>query len=388
MKIQVRDDKVIIDGYVNAVERFSKPLTNKNGKKFIERIMPSVFQRAIEKNDAIKVLLNHNYDMELANTKDGSAKLYEDNIGLRAIVEVSDATVIEKAKQNKLRGWSFGFICNKEDEEINDNGISERTVRDIDLFEVSIIDDRKIPAYIGTSIEMRDGEVKEIEFRYEETESDENTQSEDSVKNENFSSMTASQKRELLNGAYRQTFSNGWLEDYDDYFVYGSIKEDSTLYKMPYTITDGVVSIDTSKQVKVVRGGYKEVRYEETESDENTQSEDSVKNENFSSMTASQKRELLNGAYRQTFSNGWLEDYDDYFVYGSIKEDSTLYKMPYTITDGVVSIDTSKQVKVVRGGYKEVRYEEKPEQQPKQEVEKIDFSEYENRIKKIKEETE
>ena len=293
MKIQVRDDKVIIDGYVNAVERFSKPLTNKNGKKFIERIMPSVFQRAIEKNDAIKVLLNHNYDMELANTKDGSAKLYEDNIGLRAIVEVSDATVIEKAKQNKLRGWSFGFICNKEDEEINDNGISERTVRDIDLFEVSIIDDRKIPAYIGTSIEMRDGEVKEIEFRYEET-----------------------------------------------------------------------------------------------ESDENTQSEDSVKNENFSSMTASQKRELLNDAYRQTFSNGWLEDYDDYFVYGSIKEDSTLYKMPYTITDGVVSIDTSKQVKVVRGGYKEVRYEEKPEQQPKQEVEKIDFSEYENRIKKIKEETE
>lgn len=293
MKIQVRDDKVIIDGYVNAVERFSKPLTNKNGKKFIERIMPSVFQRAIEKNDAIKVLLNHNYDMELANTKDGSAKLYEDNIGLRAIVEVSDATVIEKAKQNKLRGWSFGFICNKEDEEINDNGISERTVRDIDLFEVSIIDDRKIPAYIGTSIEMRDGEVKEIEFRYEET-----------------------------------------------------------------------------------------------ESDENTQSEDSVKNENFSSMTASQKRELLNGAYRQIFSNGWLEDYDDYFVYGSIKEVSTLYKMPYTITDGVVSIDTSKQVKVVRGGYKEVRYEEKPEQQPKRKVEKIDFSEYENRIKKIKEETE
>ena len=109
MKIQVRDDKVIIDGYVNAVERFSKPLTNKNGKKFIERIMPSVFQRAIEKNDAIKVLLNHNYDMELANTKDGSAKLYEDNIGLRAIVEVSDATVIEKAKQNNILAAAFTF---------------------------------------------------------------------------------------------------------------------------------------------------------------------------------------------------------------------------------------------------------------------------------------
>lgn len=288
MKIEIREDKVILDGYVNAVERFSKPLTNKQGKKFIERIMPSVFQRAIEKNDAIKVLLNHNYDMELANTKDGTAELYEDNIGLRAKIEVRDANVIKKAKQKKLRGWSFGFICNKQDEETNEDGIIERTVRDIDLFEVSIIDDTKIPAYIGTSIEMRDGEVKDIEFR------------------------------------------NSDEEDIDN----NSSEEDKT----------------------------------------------------FNSMTASQKRELLNGSYRQTFSNGWLEDYDDYFLYGTIKEDSTLYKMPYTITDGTVNIDTSKQVKVVRGGYKEVRYDEKPEQQPKKEVDKIYYSKYEERIKKLKEE--
>lgn len=294
MKIQVREDKVIIDGYVNAVERFSKILTNKQGKKFIERIMPSVFQRAIEKNDAIKVLLNHNYDKELANTKDGTAKLFEDNIGLRAIVEISDANVIKKAKEKKLRGWSFGFVCNKQDEEINDKGISERTVRDIDLFEVSIIDDKKIPAYIGTSIEMRDGEVKEIEFRNEEF--DENS------------------------------FSN----------------------------------------------------------DTNT---DDSENSNFESMTASQKREILNSAYRQSFSNGWLEDYDDSFVYGTVKEDSTIYKIPYTITDGVVNIDTSNQIKVVRGGYKEVRDEENPEQQPTKEVEKIDYSSYEERLRKIKEET-
>lgn len=293
MKIQVREDKVIIDGYVNAVERFSKILTNKQGKKFIERIMPSVFQRAIEKNDAIKVLLNHNYDKELANTKDGTAQLFEDNIGLRAIVEISDANVIKKAKEKKLRGWSFGFICNKQDEEINDKGISERTVRDIDLFEVSIIDDKKIPAYIGTSIEMRDGEVKEIEFRNEEF--DENS------------------------------FSN----------------------------------------------------------DTNT---DNNENNNFESMTASQKRQILNSAYRQSFSNGWLEDYDDSFVYGTIKEDSTIYKIPYTITDGVVNIDTSNQIKVVRGGYKEVRDEENPEQQPTKEVEKIDYSSYEERLRKIKEE--
>lgn len=259
MKVEIRNDKVIIDGYVNAVERFSKPLYDKKGK-FIERIMPSVFRRAIEKNDAIKVLLNHDYDMELANTKDGSANLYEDNIGLRAIVEITEPTVIEKAKKKKLRGWSFGFSCNKEEETINEDGLRERTVRDIELIEVSIIDDRKTPAYIGTSIEMRDDDFTLIEYRSEEFEEDSFSYEEQSEKEQDFDSMTASQKREILNIAYKQAFNEGWLEDYDDKYVYGTIKEYDALYKMPYSIVDGTVNIDTNNQVKVVRGGYKEVR--------------------------------------------------------------------------------------------------------------------------------
>lgn len=259
MKVEIRNDKVIIDGYVNAVERFSKPLYDKKGK-FIERIMPSVFRRAIEKNDAIKVLLNHDYDMELANTKDGTANLYEDNIGLRAIVEITEPSVIEKAKKKKLRGWSFGFSCNKEEEVINDDGVRERTVRDIDLMEVSIIDDRKIPAYIGTSIEMRDDDFTLIEYRSEEFEDNSFSYEEQSEKEEDFDSMTASQKREILHSAYKQAFKDGLLEDYDDKYVYGTIKEYDALYKMPYTIVDGTVNIDTNNQVKVVRGGYKEVR--------------------------------------------------------------------------------------------------------------------------------
>lgn len=259
MKVEIREDKVIIDGYVNAVERFSRVLIGKTGK-FIEKIMPSVFQRAIEKNKDIKVLLNHNYDMELANTKDGTAQLFEDNIGLRAIVEITNPLVIDKAKKHQLRGWSFGFLCNKEEVVEKENGIKERTVRDIDLFEVSILDDRKMPAYIGTSIEMRDGAVKEIEFRNTDFENSSEENTNENEEPTDFESMTASQKRELLNGAYRQQFKNGWLEDYDDYNIYGTIDNGSQVYKMPYTITDGDVNIDTSKQVKVVRGGYKEVR--------------------------------------------------------------------------------------------------------------------------------
>lgn len=252
MKIEVREDKVIIDGYVNAVDRNSKVLRKKNGKKFIEKIMPKVFQRALEKNDNVKVLLNHNHDRELANTKDGTAKLYEDNIGLRAIVEISDEEVIKKAKENKLRGWSFGFVCNKEDTSINDKGIEERTVKDMDLDEVSILDDKKIPAYIATSIEMRDGEVKEVEFRTTDESNDD--------KKTNEKSMTSSMKRELLRTEFNQSFPNGWLEDFDDEYLYGTIKSDNCVYKISYSINDGVVAIDPSKMIKVIRGGYIEVR--------------------------------------------------------------------------------------------------------------------------------
>ena len=260
MKIQVRNDKVIIDGYVNAVERYSKVLHDKRGK-FIERIMPKVFSRAIERNPAIKVLLDHDYDRELANTKDNTASLYEDNVGLRAKVEITDKEVIEKAKKKKLRGWSFGFISNKADEIERSNGIREVSVRDIDLIEVSIIDDKKMPAYIGTSIEMRDDKVNVVEYRSEEFE--DNSFSIEEEPPQEFENMTASQKREVLNGEYKKIFNDGWLDDYDDNFVYGSIDQSCQLYKMPYSIEDGTIVIDTNSQVKVVRGGYKEIRADE-----------------------------------------------------------------------------------------------------------------------------
>ena len=164
MKVEVRNNTIIIDGYVNAVERESKVLYDTRGE-FIEKIRAGVFQRALEKADNVRVLLDHEQDRELADTKSCKAKLYEDNIGLRAIVEIDDSEVIEKARNNKLRGWSFGFLCNKEDRKTNDDGIEERIVRDLDLLEVSIIDDRKYPAYIGTSIEMREDKVRIAEYR-------------------------------------------------------------------------------------------------------------------------------------------------------------------------------------------------------------------------------
>ena len=165
MDIEIRGDSVVISGYVNAVERYSKPLrANLRGKmqRFIEKIKAGAFETALKRNNNVKVLLNHNKDRELANTLDGTAKLEEDNIGLRAEVTITDAEVVEKAKNNKLVGWSFGFYSNSDDV-AQQATIATRTVNDLDLVEVSILDDTKSPAYYGQSIETRsEGEPLEI----------------------------------------------------------------------------------------------------------------------------------------------------------------------------------------------------------------------------------
>ena len=146
-------------GYVNAVGRDSKPIPYLNGK-FIEQIEPRAFDKALNKTDNVDLLLNHDENRKLGSTKDGNLELFEDNIGLRAICTITDKDVIEKAKKGELRGWSFGFCAEKDRWEDTNKGYQRRYVEDLDLFEVSILDNRKNPAYEGTSIEMR--EDKEV----------------------------------------------------------------------------------------------------------------------------------------------------------------------------------------------------------------------------------
>ena len=168
MTQEIREQSVTIDGYVNAVARDSRPIRDRRGEQFIEQIVPGAFERAISRADEIKILLNHDYSRELGSTKT-NLQLFEDNIGLRAIAEITDAEVIEKAKKEELRGWSFGFIERAAKEEDTDSGLKRRFVEDMDLKEVSIIDNRKIPCYASTSIEMRADGNEVLEVRTLET---------------------------------------------------------------------------------------------------------------------------------------------------------------------------------------------------------------------------
>ena len=153
MKVSIRADSVLIEGYVNAVERNSKPLMSRIGR-FIERICKGAFSHALERNDDVHVLLNHDWTRDLGSTRQGNLKLMEDNIGLFARAEITDADVIEDAKQGNLVGWSFGFQ-DRDVETGEEQGLPLRKVRDMDLYEVSILNKRKSPAYDGTLIMAR-----------------------------------------------------------------------------------------------------------------------------------------------------------------------------------------------------------------------------------------
>lgn len=108
MRIELRSDSVVIEGYVNAVARDSRPMRDrKTGKRFVEQIVPGVFERALRHNE-VQLLLNHDKTRNLGSTST-NLELYEDSIGLHARAEVTDPEVIEKARKKKLRGWSFGF---------------------------------------------------------------------------------------------------------------------------------------------------------------------------------------------------------------------------------------------------------------------------------------
>lgn len=158
MKIFIRADSVTIEGYVNAVERNSKPL-NERGVTFIERIAAGAFRRAIERAKDIRILLNHNWDKDLGGLKDGNLELEEDNIGLKARATITDPEVVADAKRGDLVGWSFGFddvdegVKQLRDEE---TGLPLRKVNDLELFEVSLLNRKKSPAYAGTLVKVRD----------------------------------------------------------------------------------------------------------------------------------------------------------------------------------------------------------------------------------------
>lgn len=156
MKITLRADSVEIEGYVNAVGRDSRRMVDENGGDFVEQIQPGAFALALSKKaEPVLMLHNHNQSRVIGSTDD-NLELEEDSIGLHARATVTDSEIVQLARDGKLVGWSFGFHqLDSRTAYDYDAHVERSIVTELDLVEVSLIDDSMLPVYAGTSVHAR-----------------------------------------------------------------------------------------------------------------------------------------------------------------------------------------------------------------------------------------
>lgn len=169
MKVEIRADNTArITGYVNVVERESRPVITPQGK-VNEVIEQRAFEKAIEKSGNITVSVDHDSGTVYASTSDGTLQLYEDNIGLHADVVIKDEMVIDAAKKGKIRGWSFGMYNVVDEIEQRADKLPLRRVKDFMLDHITLVLN-KVPCYSATSVELRADNEADIETRCSDTE--------------------------------------------------------------------------------------------------------------------------------------------------------------------------------------------------------------------------
>ncbi|MEC2536572.1 HK97 family phage prohead protease, partial [Bacillus cereus] len=77
MKIEVRGNQVILDGYVNVVDRESRMLPSPKGY-FKEKIVPKTFEKALKKAKNVYFLFNNNKNTKIVSIENSNMEFYED----------------------------------------------------------------------------------------------------------------------------------------------------------------------------------------------------------------------------------------------------------------------------------------------------------------------
>lgn len=121
-----------------------------------ESIAPGAFSRTLPGGD-IRALTNHDTTLVLGRTKANTLTLREDARGLWGDVEInpndSDAVnTYERVKRGDVDQCSFGFEIVSEETDFREDGSVHWTIKDVDLFEVSVC---TFPAYEATSVSAR-----------------------------------------------------------------------------------------------------------------------------------------------------------------------------------------------------------------------------------------
>lgn len=133
-----------------------------------ESVAPGAFANTL--GGDIRALIDHETRLVLGRNKSGTLELREDSHGLWGRVKINpndqDAVnLYERVKRGDVDQCSFGFDIVKEDTEVRDDGSVHWTIREVKLYEVSVV---TFPAYTETSVSARKRDFEEIQKRENE----------------------------------------------------------------------------------------------------------------------------------------------------------------------------------------------------------------------------
>ena len=165
--IQTRNDEdknLYIEGYFSV---FNSNYAVWDG--VTESIAPGAFDESI--HDDVRALFNHNTDLILGRTTNGTLELKQDDHGLWGRIKInpndSDAVnAYERVARGDVTGCSFGFGIESENREVAEDGSVHYTILKVNpLAEVSCC---VFPAYQATHIDARHVNEENIKKREHE----------------------------------------------------------------------------------------------------------------------------------------------------------------------------------------------------------------------------
>lgn len=153
LRAEQEGDTLRIGGYAARFNELSVLLWN----EFRENIAPGAFARSLDGGD-IRALWNHDSNIVLGRTTNGSLRLWEDEQGLAFELELPPTQAArdcyELIRRGDVNQMSFGFTLRPDGDqwEYDENEQLIRTLLAVDLMEISPV---TFPAYPTTSVDVR-----------------------------------------------------------------------------------------------------------------------------------------------------------------------------------------------------------------------------------------
>lgn len=149
------EGKPLIRGVALRYGSLSAVLKDPQGRPFRERFTAGAFSRALATGADVRCLVNHDRNIVLGRTKNGTLRLMDDGDALRFECEPSDSPIDQhyarKIERGDMDGMSFRFYKKAE----RWSGMGEATVRDIDEADIDDVSIVTYPAYRDTEAVLR-----------------------------------------------------------------------------------------------------------------------------------------------------------------------------------------------------------------------------------------